>query len=114
MDLTTILFILSLPFVLLTVYFGTKNDFYESENYKGDGCAHDVKRWLSYELPLNTQVHLLSNCQTGLYISSVIFLPAILHVSKSFIRIEYNDGLVIPLTSGLAPGPCLYVPIINQ
>jgi len=23
---------------------GTKNDFYESENYKGDGCAHDVKR----------------------------------------------------------------------
>ena len=44
MDLTTILFILSLPFVLLTVYFGTKNDFYESDNYKGDGCAHDVKR----------------------------------------------------------------------
>ena len=44
MDLTTILFVLSLPFVLLTVYFGTKNDFYESENYKGDGCAHDVKR----------------------------------------------------------------------
>ena len=44
MDLTTTLFILSLPFVLLTVYFGTKNDFYESENYKGAGCAHDVKR----------------------------------------------------------------------
>ena len=44
MDLTTILFLLSLPFVLLTIYFGTKNDFYESENYKGDGCAHDVKR----------------------------------------------------------------------
>ena len=44
MDLTTILFILSFPFVLLTIYFGTKNDFYESENYKGDGCAHDVKR----------------------------------------------------------------------
>ena len=44
MDLTTILFILSLPFVLLTIYFGTKNNFYESENYKGDGCAHDVKR----------------------------------------------------------------------
>ena len=37
MDLTTILFIFSLPFVLLTAYFGTKNDFYESENYKGDG-----------------------------------------------------------------------------
>ena len=47
MNLTTILFIFSLPFVLLTIYFGTKNDFYESENYKGDGCAHDVKRWLN-------------------------------------------------------------------
>ena len=22
----------------------SKSDFYESENYKGDGCAHDVKR----------------------------------------------------------------------
>ena len=55
MDLTTILFILSLPFVLLTIYFGTKNDFYESENYKGDGCAHDVKRWFYVLLPLNIQ-----------------------------------------------------------
>ena len=44
MDLTALLFIISLPFVLLTIYFGTKNDFYESENYSGDGCAHDVKR----------------------------------------------------------------------
>ena len=44
MDLTAVLFLLSLPFVALTVFFGTKNDFYESENYKGDGCAHDVKR----------------------------------------------------------------------
>ena len=44
MDLTTILFILSLPFVLLTVNFGTKNDIYKSENNKGDGCAHDLKR----------------------------------------------------------------------
>ena len=44
MDLTIVLFIISLPFVLLTVYFGTRNDFYESENYKVDCCAHDVKR----------------------------------------------------------------------
>ena len=44
MDLTAILFTISLPFVLLTIYFGTKNNFYESENYNGDGCAHDVKR----------------------------------------------------------------------
>ncbi len=107
MDLTTILFILSLPFVLLTVYFGTKNDFYESENYKGDGCAHDVKRWIYYQSPLNTQVHLLSNCQTGLNISFVIFSPAFVHVSKFFMGIECKEGLVIPLTSGLLPGPCL-------
>ena len=52
MDLTVLLFIISLPFVLLTAYFGTKNDFYESENYKGDGCAHDVKRWIYFETPL--------------------------------------------------------------
>ncbi|MBK17008.1 MAG: hypothetical protein CMK49_03215 [Prochlorococcus sp. SP3034] len=44
MDLGTLLFIVCIPFVLLTAYFGTKNDFYESDNYKGDGCAHDVKR----------------------------------------------------------------------
>tara|TARA_B100000886_G_C20126514_1_gene368120 strand:+ start:121 stop:255 length:135 start_codon:yes stop_codon:yes gene_type:complete len=44
MDLNMLLFLLSLPFVLLTLYFGSRNDFYESENYSGDGCAHDVKR----------------------------------------------------------------------
>ena len=44
MDLTTVLFLLSLPFVLFTIYFRTKSNFYESDNYKGDGCAHDVKR----------------------------------------------------------------------
>ena len=31
MDLTVLLFLVSLPFVLLTFYFGTKNDFYESD-----------------------------------------------------------------------------------
>ena len=36
--------VIIITIVLLTIYFGTKNDFYESENYKGDGCAHDVKR----------------------------------------------------------------------
>ena len=44
MDLSKVLFLLSFPFVLLTAYFGTKSNFYESEDYKGDGCAHDVKR----------------------------------------------------------------------
>ena len=66
MDLTVVLFIISMPFVLLTAYFGTKNDYYESENYKGDGCAHDVKRLFYLVFPLYMQVHLLSNCQTGI------------------------------------------------
>ena len=44
MDLTTILFIFSLPFVLLTVYFGTKMIFMKVKIIIGDGCAHDVKR----------------------------------------------------------------------
>ena len=44
MELTTVLFFFSFPFVILTAYFGTKSNFYESDNYKGDGCAHDVKR----------------------------------------------------------------------
>ena len=33
-----------IPFVLITAYFGTRNGYYNSENYQGDGCAHDVKR----------------------------------------------------------------------
>ena len=58
MDLTALLFFISLPFVLLTIYFGTKNDFYESENYKGDGCAHDVKRWFkNYHLKIHNSMY---------------------------------------------------------
>ena len=34
----------SLPFVVVTLYFGTKGGYYNSDNYSGDGCAHDVKR----------------------------------------------------------------------
>ena len=44
MTLETVLFLLSFPFVLTTIYFGTKGGYYDSEDYKGDGCAHDVKR----------------------------------------------------------------------
>jgi len=33
-----------IPFVLVTLYFGTKGGYYDSESYNGDGCAHDVKR----------------------------------------------------------------------
>ena len=64
MELSTVLFLLSFPFVLLTAYFGTKNDFYESENYNGDGCAHDVKRWY------------LSNSQHGHINMSIFNLSA--------------------------------------
>ena len=34
----------SIPFVLVTLYFGTKNGYYDSDKYEGDGCAHDVQR----------------------------------------------------------------------
>ncbi len=44
MDLGIILFGFSFPFVLATLYFGTKGGYYDSDDYKGDGCAHDVKR----------------------------------------------------------------------
>tara|TARA_Y100001968_G_scaffold326872_1_gene370788 strand:- start:2196 stop:2330 length:135 start_codon:yes stop_codon:yes gene_type:complete len=44
MDLSSFLIFISLPFVLVTIYFGTRNGFYNSQDYTGDGCAHDVKR----------------------------------------------------------------------
>tara|TARA_A100001388_G_C28605066_1_gene420066 strand:- start:542 stop:676 length:135 start_codon:yes stop_codon:yes gene_type:complete len=44
MILATVLIIVSLPFVALTLYMGTKNGYYDSDDYEGDGCAHDVKR----------------------------------------------------------------------
>ena len=33
----------AIPFVLSTIYFGIRkgeNNYYESEDYKGNGCAH--------------------------------------------------------------------------
>ena len=44
MILQTVLIFTSLPFVVLTLYFGSKGGYYDSDNYTGDGCAHDVKR----------------------------------------------------------------------
>jgi hypothetical protein len=44
MILADILIWVSVPFVVATLYFGTKGGYYNSDNYKGDGCAHDVKR----------------------------------------------------------------------
>ena len=44
MTLGDILLVVCIPFVLITLYFGTKGGYYDSDNYNGDGCAHDVKR----------------------------------------------------------------------
>ncbi len=44
MEFAKILMWLSIPFVVITTYFGTRNGFYDSDDYEGDGCAHDVLR----------------------------------------------------------------------
>ena len=44
MILSEILILVSVTFLVTTLYFGTKGGYYNSDNYKGDGCAHDVKR----------------------------------------------------------------------
>tara|TARA_B100000963_G_C22428043_1_gene580770 strand:+ start:298 stop:429 length:132 start_codon:yes stop_codon:yes gene_type:complete len=42
--LETILVATALPFMALSLYFGTKGGYYDSDDYTGDGCAHDVQR----------------------------------------------------------------------
>ena len=44
MILETFLIVAALPFVALSLYFGTKGGYYDSNDHSGDGCAHDVKR----------------------------------------------------------------------
>ncbi len=44
MNLSTFLLWSLFPFLFATLYFGTKNGYYNSDDYEGDGCAHDVKR----------------------------------------------------------------------
>ena len=44
MILETFLILAGLPFVILTIFFGTRNGYYDSDDYTGDGCAHDVQR----------------------------------------------------------------------
>ena len=44
MEFSDVLILLALPFIGLTAYFGTRNGYYDSDKYDGDGCAHDVKR----------------------------------------------------------------------
>ena len=44
MILETVLIATALPFVALSLYFGPKGGYYDSDDYTGDGCAHDVQR----------------------------------------------------------------------
>ncbi len=44
MELSSLLVWAAIPFVVLTAYFGTRNGYYDSNKYDGDGCAHDVQR----------------------------------------------------------------------
>ena len=44
MTLADVLVWVCIPFVGVTLYFGTKGGYYDTDNYNGDGCAHDVKR----------------------------------------------------------------------
>jgi hypothetical protein len=40
MDVKLILVILTGIFILSSLFFGTKNGFYDSDNYHGNGTAH--------------------------------------------------------------------------
>ncbi|MDJ1172518.1 hypothetical protein [Roseofilum capinflatum] len=40
MDVKLILVILTALFTVTTLFFGTKNGFYDSDNYHGNGSAH--------------------------------------------------------------------------
>lgn len=40
MLLGKLLLFASVPFVLTTLYFGTRGGYYDSEHYKGNGTAH--------------------------------------------------------------------------
>tara|TARA_B100000945_G_scaffold102720_1_gene81123 strand:+ start:366 stop:518 length:153 start_codon:yes stop_codon:yes gene_type:complete len=42
MGLETILIVAALPFVALSLYFGTKGGYYDSDDYDGYGTAHKV------------------------------------------------------------------------
>ena len=44
LDLSNFLIFVAVPFVISAVFFGTKNGYYNSDDYEGDGCAHDVQR----------------------------------------------------------------------
>ena len=43
-DFRNILDTSSITFCRINNFFGTKGGYYDSDDYTGDGCAHDVKR----------------------------------------------------------------------
>ncbi len=40
MDIKTILVVLTVLFTVSTLFFGTRNGYYDSDNYHGNGSAH--------------------------------------------------------------------------
>jgi hypothetical protein len=40
MDIKAILLVLTALFVVATLFFGTRNGFYDTDNYHGNGSAH--------------------------------------------------------------------------
>jgi hypothetical protein len=40
MDIKAVLIGLTVAFTLSSLYFGTRNGFYDSDNYHGNGSAH--------------------------------------------------------------------------
>ncbi len=40
MDVKLVMVVLSGLFIVTTLYFGTRNGFYDSDNYHGNGSAH--------------------------------------------------------------------------
>ena len=44
MTLSQFLFFSCVPFALVTLFFGTKGGYYNTDKYDGDGTAHKVLR----------------------------------------------------------------------
>ena len=40
MEVKLVLMVLTIVFILSSLYFGNKNGFYDSDNYHGNGSAH--------------------------------------------------------------------------
>ena len=45
--LGNILLFVTIPFVVVTLYFGTKGGYYDTDKYDGDGTAHKVLKQLT-------------------------------------------------------------------